>query len=190
MAAVSTEKPGAEVEEEIQNQAAPLTFDSGYGWLLPGATPLDFAFVGGLEFAVAIMVAPLVKYIARVFGTLPSMLFGAMALAGGFVLASFAATTWQLYLSHGALVGFGVGFTYIPGIPIISQWFAKKRSLANGVTSAGSEVGGIVFSIATHGIVEHISLGWSLRITGIMAFVLNALAVVLIKDRNKVIKPT
>ncbi|KAL8770967.1 MAG: hypothetical protein Q9209_003386 [Squamulea sp. 1 TL-2023] len=136
------------------------------------------------------LVAPLVTYLARIFGTQPPMLFGVAALAGGFILASFATTTWQLYLSHGALVGIGVGFTYIPSIPILSQWFEKKRSLANGITTAGSGMGGIVFSLATDKMIESISLAWSLRITGIVALVLNTLAVVLIKDRNSVIKPS
>lgn len=158
--------------------------------MLPGATPLDFAFVGGLNFAAAMLVAPLVTFLARVFGIRIPMLCGVASLAGGFILASFAETRWQLYLSHGALVGVGVGFTYIPSIPILSQWFAKKRSLANGITSAGSGVGGIVFSLATSKMIKHISLGWSLRITGIVAFVLNSLAVVAIKDRNHVIKPS
>ncbi|KAL8676390.1 MAG: hypothetical protein Q9186_007086 [Xanthomendoza sp. 1 TL-2023] len=158
--------------------------------LFPGATPRDFAFIGGLNFAAAVLVAPLVTYLARVWGTQPPMLFGVVTLATGFVSASFAITTWQLYLSHGTLVGVGVGFTYIPSIPILSQWFAKKRSLANGITSAGSGVGGIVFSLAAARMIESVSLAWSLRITGIVAFILNFLAVVLIKDRNKVIKPS
>lgn len=157
--------------------------------LLPGATPRDFAFVGGLNFAAATLVAPLVTYLVRVWGTQLPMLLGAVALAMGFVSASFAVATWQLYLSHGMLVGVGVGFTYIPSIPILSQWFARKRSLANGITSAGSGVGGVVFSLAADRMIEHISLGWSLRITGIVAFVLLLLAIILIKDRNKAIKP-
>ncbi|KAL8799430.1 MAG: hypothetical protein Q9200_007544 [Gallowayella weberi] len=203
MTAIVIEGRGAEDMDETQDQVAHLTFDRGYGWaygvylnyylkhdLFPGATPRDFAFIGGLNFAAAVLVAPLVTYLARVWGTQPPMLFGVVTLATGFVSASFASRTWQLYLSHGTLVGVGVGFTYIPSIPILSQWFAKKRSLANGITSAGSGVGGIVFSLAAARMIEDISLAWSLRITGIVAFILNFLAVVLIKDRNKVIKPS
>ena len=155
----------------------------------PGASPLDFAFVGGLDFAAAMLVAPLVTYLARKYGTRPPLFFGVLSLAGGFISASFAIKAWQLYLSQGVLVGFGVGFIYIPSIAILSQWFSKKRSLANGITSAGSGIGGVIFSLATNGMIENISLSWSLRTAGIIAFLMTFTAVVLIKDRNNIILP-
>lgn len=117
------------------------------------------------------------------------MLFGVLSLAGGFVSASFAVKAWHLCLSQGALVGIGVGCVYIPSIPILSQWFSKKRSLANGITSAGSGIGGVIFSLTTNSMIENISVGWSLRITGVVAFLMTTIAVLLIKDRNDVIIP-
>ncbi|CAF9928250.1 hypothetical protein IMSHALPRED_007419 [Imshaugia aleurites] len=155
----------------------------------PGASPLDFAFVGGLTFAAAMLVAPLVTFLTRKYGTRPPMLFGVLSLAGGFVSASFAVKAWHLCLSQGALVGIGVGCVYIPSIPILSQWFSKKRSLANGITSAGSGIGGVIFSLTTNSMIENISVGWSLRITGVVAFLMTTIAVLLIKDRNDVIIP-
>ena len=135
------------------------------------------------------IVAPLVTYLARRYGARVTMIFGVLCLAGGFISASFAVKVWHLYLSHGVLVGIGVGYVYIPSIPILSQWFSKNRSLANGITSAGSGVGGVLFSIATHHMIENISLSWSLRITGIVAFLMIVIAVSLIRDRNDVINP-
>ena len=155
----------------------------------PGAKPLDFAFIGGLNFAAASLVAPLVTYLARKYGTRPPMFFGALILGSGFVSASFAVKAWHLYLSQGALVGIGIGFAYIPSISIVSQWFSKRRSLANGITSAGSGVGGFIFSFATGRMIEDISLGWSLRITGVVAFLMLVTAIILTKDRNHIIMP-
>lgn len=117
------------------------------------------------------------------------MFFGALCLGSGFVSASFAVKAWHLYLSHGALVGIGVGFAYIPSISIISQWFSKRRSLANGITSAGSGVGGVVFAFATGKMIKDLSLAWSLRITGVIAFIMLVTAITLMKDRNHIIKP-
>ena len=155
----------------------------------PGASPLDFAFVGGSTFGAAMLVAPLVTFLARRYGTRFPMFAGVLALAGGFIAASFASEAWHLYLTQGVLVGIGVGFIYIPSIAILSQWFSKKRSLANGITSAGSGIGGVIFSLTTGTVIENISLAWSLRITGIIAFVMTFTAVVLTRDRNKVIQP-
>lgn len=135
------------------------------------------------------LVAPLVTFLARKFGTRSPMFGGVAALAGGFIAASFASEAWHLYLCQGVLVGIGVGFIYIPSIAILSQWFSKKRSLANGITSAGSGIGGVTFSLITGSMIENISLAWSLRITSIIAFVMTFTAVALIRDRNKVIQP-
>ncbi|KAL9047588.1 MAG: hypothetical protein Q9206_006643, partial [Seirophora lacunosa] len=156
--------------------------DGGYGWAygvylshylrynsFPGADSLDFAFVGGSSLGAATLVAPVVTLLARKFGTRPPMFGGVVALAGGFIAASFASKAWHLYLCQGVLVGVGVGFIYIPSIAILSQWFSKRRSLANGITAAGSGIGGVLFSLITGSMIENISLAWSLRITGIIA---------------------
>lgn len=117
------------------------------------------------------------------------MFVGVCMLSGGFVAASFAFKTWHLYLTQGVMIGIGVGFLYIPSIAIVSQWFLKRRSLANGITAAGSGVGGIVFSLASASMIDKISLQWSYRITGMVAFALTATATAMIRDRDKIIRP-
>ena len=87
------------------------------------------------------------------------------------------------------LVGAGVGFVSIPCIAILPQWFDKRRSLAGGISSAGSGIGGLIFSFATQAMIENVSLAWSLRITGIVVGVMNLVAAVTIRNRNKAIKP-
>ena len=138
---------------------------------------------------MAMLVAPIVTILARKSGTQTPMLVGAMLLATGYISASFAHQIWQLYLSQGVLVGFGIGFVTIPSIAILSQWFEKWRSLASGIASAGSGIGGLIFSFATQAMIQNISLAWSLRITGIVAGTMNVIATLIIRDRNKAIKP-
>ena len=133
--------------------------------------------------------APLVTILARKYGTQLPMSIGVCSLSAGFVAASFASETWHLYITQGVMVGIGIGFIYIPSIAILSQWFQKKRSLANGISGAGSGIGGMLFSLSTAAMIDRISLQWSLRITGIITFIMNALATALIKDRNKAIQP-
>ena len=133
------------------------------------------------------LVAPLVTAAARSWGTRPPMLVGVVALTGGFVSASFASSAWHLLLSQGVMTGIGLGFIYIPSIAVLSQWFSKKRSLANGITAAGSGVGGMLFSLVTDITIRRLSLAWSLRITAAMACVMNTLATILLRDRNHII---
>ena len=134
-------------------------------------------------------IAPAVTIFARKFGTRTPLLLGAMLQTAGYVLASFAHNIWQLCLSQGVLVGIGVGFGTIPCIAVLSQWFEKKRSLASGIASAGSGVGGLIFSFTTQAMIEKISLAWALRVTGIIPGVMNVIAALMIRNRNKIIKP-
>jgi len=115
-----------------------------------GATPLDFALVGGLEFAMAMLGAPLVTIICRKAGLRPTMSGGVILQTLGFMLASLSAgRIWVLYLTQGVLIGLGISFTFVPGAAILPQWFRRKRTLAMGFSSAGSGIGGVIFSLAT-----------------------------------------
>ena len=156
----------------------------------PDANAIDFAFIGGFDFAMAMLVAPLVTVVARHLGTQTPMIFGAVLQTAGFIAASFSRTICQLWLSQGVLVGFGVGFTYVPSVAILSQWFDKRRSLANGISADGSGIGGIIFSFGTQAMIDNISYPWSLRITGIVTGFANLVAALLIRNRNTAIKPS
>jgi predicted MFS family arabinose efflux permease len=118
------------------------------------------------------------------------MCCGLLFQLGGFIAASFATRIWQLQISQGALIGCGIGFIYTPCLPVLSQWFDRRRSLANGISAAGSGVGGAAFAWGTEAIVQRLSIGWALRITGIIAFAANLFATVFIRDRNKAIRPS
>ena len=155
----------------------------------PAATPMDFAFIGGFNFSAAMIVSPLVTVLTREYGKHRTMALGIIFQAAGYATASVSRTIWQLYLSQGILVGLGTGFLYIPSTAILSQWFSRKRSLANGISAAGSGVGGAIFAWTTGSLIEQLSVSWSLRITCLAGFVANTIATALIRDRNKHIRP-
>lgn len=151
------------------------------------ATSLDYAFIGGLEFGCSLSLATPVTIITRRFGIHIPMLAGIFFQTAGFILASFTSRTavWQLYLTQGALVGVGIGFTYLPAVVVPSQWFEKKRSLANGIVSSGSGIGGIVFSFAAQATMEQVGVPWALRMVGIVSGAVNLIAVALVRSRNR-----
>jgi hypothetical protein len=49
------------------------------------------------------------------------MFLGIFSQTLGFILASFASQIYQLYLTQGLLVGFGIGLTWIPSIAVLPQ---------------------------------------------------------------------
>jgi nitrate/nitrite transporter NarK len=117
------------------------------------------------------------------------MLLGILLQTAGFISASYANKIWHLYLSQGLLLGLGLGLIFVPCTPILSQWFEKKRSLAMGISSSGSGVGGLLFSFGIQAMIDSLSLAWSFRITAIICGVMNLLAVAFIRNRNAEIKP-
>lgn len=48
----------------------------------------------------------------------------------------------------------------------------------------------MTYSLASNVMIEHIGIGWTLRILGIIAFVVTFVCAILLKDRNKVIGAT
>ncbi|KAK5101103.1 hypothetical protein LTS08_004709 [Lithohypha guttulata] len=158
--------------------------------IFPGSNDIDYAFVGGSNFAAALITAPGVNWLLRRLGTHPVMLMGGVTWLLGWIAASFAKTLWQLVLSQGVCIGIGLGLIWQPSTGIISQWFQKRRSMAQGITSAGSGFIGIVYSASTTHMIDNLGLAWSLRITGITSFAMLLIATALIRDRNKVVRPT
>ncbi|PCH01693.1 Major facilitator superfamily domain, general substrate transporter [Penicillium occitanis (nom. inval.)] len=137
----------------------------------PGTSSLDYSLVGGTNFLAALWVAPFVNILAGYAGTKACMLLGSGLISGGLVAASFAREFWQLMITQGIMVGAGMGFLYDSTVPIVSQWFWKKRSFAQGITAGGSGLGGLIFSASISPMIQNISLAWALRIQGIICFV-------------------
>jgi MFS family permease len=78
-----------------------------------------------------------------------------------------------------------MGFLFVGSVAITPQWFSTKRSLANGISAAGSGMGGLIYSLAAQAMIKNISLAWAFRILALVACAVNLVAAMLIKDRNK-----
>jgi MFS family permease len=135
------------------------------------------------------IVAPMVTALVGQRDIHTPMLIGIALQTIGLIAASFAQRIWQLFLTQGALVGLGIGCTYISTMGVLSQWFCKRRSLVYGLAAAGMGVGGLIFSFGSRWIISTLGLGWSLRITGMVSGAVNLLATFLIKSRNSQILP-
>ncbi|KAI9655396.1 MAG: hypothetical protein M1821_005544 [Bathelium mastoideum] len=153
--------------------------------IYPGATYLEFAFVGGLSISQAMFVSPVATSTTRLFGSRTTLLIGVFFETLALIGASFAKEIWQLFLSQGVCFGWGMGFLFVGSVGVPPQWFSKRRSLANATAAAGSGFGGLIYSLAANAMIERISLPWAFRILGILAFSVNTICALLMKDRNK-----
>ena len=151
----------------------------------PGATPLQYAFIGGLSISQALIVSPVATYTTRRFGTRTTLFIGVFFETVSFIGASFASSIWHLFLSQGVCFGWGMGFLFVGSVGIAAQWFTTHRSLANGCCAAGSGLGGLIYSLAAQAMIRNIGLPWAFRTLAVIAGVVNSVCALVIRDRNK-----
>lgn len=150
-----------------------------------GADKYDYALVGGIAFGVGLMVAPVVNKVHGLIGTKPTIIVGSCLQFAGLMMASFAVSLWQLYLTQGVLQSLGLAFVALPGFGILPQWFKKRRDIASAIAAGGSGVGGTLYNLAMQKILEKKSVFWALRAQSIMIFGLLWVAIFLIRSRLK-----
>ncbi|KAH8675291.1 major facilitator superfamily domain-containing protein [Xylariales sp. PMI_506] len=153
---------------------------------IKGATTLGFAFVGGMSISIALVVSPLATVLCgmKSFGTKKVLLLGTVFETIAFIGASFTSELWHLLLTQGICFGVGMGLIFVASVPVPSQWFTKKRSLANACAASGSGFGGLTYSLATNAMISSIGLAWTFRVLAIVCFVVNTTCSLLIRDRN------
>ncbi|KAJ5305028.1 uncharacterized protein N7443_004688 [Penicillium atrosanguineum] len=155
--------------------------------VFPNTSALSYAFTGGLSISCALLVAPLATYLIQVLGTRFVLNVGVFFETLSLIGSSFATQKWHIFLSQGVCFGWGMGFLFVGSVGITSQWFHKHRSVAQGITAAGSGLGGLIYSLAVGAIIPRFGLAWAFRILGIIACVVNLVCANLLRDRNKLV---
>ena len=84
------------------------------------------------------------------------------------MMMSLCKQYWQFILAQGVLLGIGNTLLLCPAIAVVGQYFKKKLALAVGVTIAGSSLGGVIWPVALHALLQKPDVGfeWTLRIAG------------------------
>jgi MFS family permease len=154
----------------------------------PEATRLQLAFVAGLQVSISMAIGPLINKLVRTTSMRTSMAMGVVLQAGCLIACSFVTKVWQLFLAQG--VGFSIahGLLFTASAGVVSQWFTKRRSFANGLLTAGGGLGGLIFSLSVERTIVTAGMPWAYRMTAIVCFVVNSIATCLVRDRNSEIK--
>ncbi|KAH0592204.1 hypothetical protein MHUMG1_10060 [Metarhizium humberi] len=148
------------------------------------ASHLEFGLVGGLSISQALLVSPLVTVVRRRIGARWTILIGTALIFVSLLTSSFASRIWHLVLAQGFCFGWGMGFAYVTASALLPPWFSSRRSLAVGVATAGSGIGGLVYSIVTDRVLHAWDLGWAYRVLAVSALSANLLAAFLLRDLN------
>ncbi|XP_053403386.1 uncharacterized protein LOC123555097 isoform X2 [Mercenaria mercenaria] len=87
------------------------------------------------------LAGPVFAFIVNKVGYRKASLIGTLVGTAGLISSSYATEVYHLYLSYGALQGFGFGLVYLSGTVAISRYFLNKRALAIGISYCGSGIG-------------------------------------------------
>ncbi|KAJ5200442.1 Major facilitator superfamily domain general substrate transporter [Penicillium cf. griseofulvum] len=150
-----------------------------------GATKLQYTFVGSLSLTTMFTISPLATISTQRYGVRKTMFAGVICETASLICASFAKQIWHLFLTQGILFGLGMGLLFIPVASLVPQWFTSKRSLASGISLSGAGLGGLIYSLVASAMIRNIGLSWAFRVLGILAFSVNTICVLLIRDRSK-----
>ncbi|CDR46247.1 CYFA0S22e01706g1_1 [Cyberlindnera fabianii] len=153
-----------------------------------GASKLDYSAIGGIAFGCGLFLSPLFKLLIRATSVRKTIFLGGVCQFVGIMLAAFSTKLWEIYLTQGVLIGFGLAAVTMPAMTIIPQWFRKKRSLAVAIAATGSGIGGVIFNLGIQAIIKNISLRWALIIQAIMCATCVTLGLCLLRTRYDEIK--
>jgi MFS family permease len=109
-----------------------------------------------LGFAVG---AVMVGHLSDRFGVIAPIVIGAVSLAIGFTLGSYAQSLWQLAAVQFLFIGmFGSSAFFGPLIAEISMWFQRRRGIAVAICASGNYVSGAVWPPITQSLFD--TIGW------------------------------
>ncbi|KAJ3069263.1 hypothetical protein HDU98_007666 [Podochytrium sp. JEL0797] len=132
----------------------------------------DVSLIAGIGFLFVPALAIPAGHLAERYGYRQIVFIGSVLVGLGVFLASFSTKLPALVMTQGVMFGIGGALVFFPAVALPSQWFSKRRGLAQGIGAAGSGVGGLIFSSVLQRLLDTIGLVWTLRAFGIFCLVI------------------
>ncbi|XP_063265877.1 monocarboxylate transporter 7 isoform X2 [Prinia subflava] len=93
---------------------------------------------------------------------------GGLLVSAGMVIASFARSVVDMYVTIGVVSGLGYCLSFLPTVTILSQYFDKRRSLVTAVASTGECFAVFSFAPAITALKEQIGWRYSMLSVGVL----------------------
>lgn len=127
------------------------------------------SWIGSLFVSVPLITGPIMSALVDKYGCQSMTILGGVISAIGFTISWKVNHIEVMYLTFGILSGLGLGLCYVTVVVSIAFWFDKKRTLAVGLSAAGTGIGTFVFSpITTYLLYEFHWRGTTLILAGVL----------------------
>ncbi|KAJ8923171.1 hypothetical protein NQ315_001725 [Exocentrus adspersus] len=183
--------------EEEQETEKPKIPDGGWGWVVVFASlvasmiadGISFSFgllyeefkeefnasssqtswIGSLFMSVPLITGPIMSAFVDKYGCQSMTILGGIISAVGFIISWKVKHIGVMCLTFGVIAGLGLGLCYVTVVVSIAFWFDKKRTLAVGLSAAGTGIGTFVFSpFTTYLLYEFHWRGTTLILAGVL----------------------
>ncbi|CEJ91929.1 hypothetical protein VHEMI07611 [[Torrubiella] hemipterigena] len=137
-----------------------------------GSSPAQIGIIGSLSGSMMAICAPFAVAWAKHFNPRAVICAGGLLFGLSNILASFGTTVWHFQLSQGLLLGIAECLSYLPSMAVAPTWFSAHRGVAIGTISAGTGIGGLIWSPITTACIDRFGFRDTLRLTGALSAVL------------------
>ncbi|XP_071085135.1 monocarboxylate transporter 12-like isoform X2 [Haliotis cracherodii] len=169
---VSHQNEASEEEHDEKTDDSGIPIDRGWSWMIVvGCFVMHIFCVGGIKsfgiffveledrfetsakalgFVQAVAstlmlgLGPISNALSVRFTCRAVVMIGGVLIGAGFTCTAFIPSVPWLYVTYGIMTGVGFGLSYAPCVVMVGHHFVKRRSLANGISVAGSGVGQFV----------------------------------------------
>ncbi|XP_053160622.1 monocarboxylate transporter 14 isoform X2 [Hemicordylus capensis] len=116
------------------------------------------AWVSSLSMGITLIVGPFIGLFINTCGCRKTAITGGILNALGWILSSYASNVHYLFVTFGVTAGIGSGMVYLPAVVMVSEYFQKRRALAQGLSTTGTGFGAFVMTV----LLKHLCMefGW------------------------------
>jgi MFS family permease len=109
-----------------------------------------------------------------------AMFYAAVCFGLGFIIASFGASShqlWLIYLGYGVIGGIGLGLGYISPVSTLIKWFPDRPGLATGLAIMGFGGGAMIGGPLANNLMAHFkavgepSIPYTMLTMGVLYFI-------------------
>lgn len=134
--------------------------------LLEDSDSSNIAWIGSVQYALVFMPSVVTGRMFDIGYFKTPLLSASILLVLATFLISECSQYWHFLFCQGFVIGLSCGMVFGPSMGIVGHWFRRRRGIAVGLMSTGASVGGTVFPVIAHELIDVVGFPWTMRIIG------------------------